>query len=108
MNRLLMKVDIALFTLLILIEDVFAATGQSHSLGHAANTLMGPVGAIISMLRAVCIICGLGLLMGAVSKYNDHRHNRQQTTLPTIFMMIIAGIALILLAFIPLMNVKTD
>lgn len=98
---------VALFVILIFLENAFAETGQSHSLGHVANNLMGPVGAIISMLRAVCIISGIGLLLGATQKYSDHRHNRQQTTLPTVFMMIVAGAALILVAFAPLMNVKT-
>ena len=107
MSRVLIKGGITLYTILIFIEDALAR-GQSHSLGHVANNLMGPVGAIISMLRAVCIISGIGLLLGAMTKYSDHRQNRQQTTLPTIFMMIVAGAALIIVAFIPLMNVKTE
>lgn len=81
---------------------------EAHSMGDAAHNLLGPIGAIISMVRAICIITGLGLVLGSMVKYSDHRNNRQQTTLTTVLVMIVAGALLITLAFIPLMNVQVD
>ncbi len=108
MNRLLIRVSIALLPIMLFAHGAMGYEPQGHSMGHAAHNLLGPLGAIISMVRAICIITGLGLLLGSMVKYSDHRNNRQQTTLTTIFVMIVAGAALMTLAFIPLMNVKVD
>jgi len=108
MKRHLLRCGIALLPILFFAHGAMGYEPQGHSLGHVANNLLGPVGAIISMVRAICIITGLGLLMGSMVKYSDHRNNRQQTTLTTIFVMVVAGASLITLAFIPLMNVQVD
>ena len=108
MKKHLLSCCIALVPILFFAHGAMGYEPQGHSMGHAASNLLGPVGAIISMVRAICIITGIGLFMGSMAKYSDHRNNRQQTTLTTVVVMIVAGASLITLAFIPLMNVRVN
>ncbi|MDQ2993665.1 MAG: hypothetical protein M3R00_01790 [Pseudomonadota bacterium] len=106
MNRILYYLGFAGFALLCCSNCAVAETTASQSYGGIAQNLLGPVGAIISIVRAICIISGTGLLIGSLIRFSDYRKNPIEITLPTVVTMFAAGCGLILLAFIPLMGVK--
>lgn len=86
------------FISVLLISTVVLADG---SYGEIADSLMGPVKGLISMLDSISIICGIGMIMGSFFKYLSYRKNSSQTTIGTPIVMFLAGVGLVLLGLLP-------
>ncbi len=86
--------------LLALPQWVFAR--RSQSLGGIAKNLDQPIQGVIGLIQTICLIAGIGLLIGSVIKYMQHRKNPVEVTLGTVFTLLLVGLALIALTFIPL------
>lgn len=105
MNSIQRYIGIICFTLFCM--DYACGAQTQQSVGQIAENLTGPVDAIISLVRAICVISGLGLVMGSLVKFSDHRKNPQEITLGMVFMIFLAGMSLLAVAFIPSLVPKT-
>jgi intracellular multiplication protein IcmD len=75
---------------------------MDQSFGEIASNLFGNVLDIRGIVRAICIITGAALVLGSIFQYKKHRNNPSEVPLSTPIMTLLAGLALIALAFIPL------
>ena len=83
------------------VNSAFAINPSSPSLGGVANNMLDPVIGIISIVRAISIIAGIGMVLSSFAKFADHRRNRQEISLVTVFTIFVAGSCLIGVGFIP-------
>jgi type IV secretory pathway VirB2 component (pilin) len=94
-----------LFCLLFLcfFDSAFAAypNATGPSVGDVAQNLIGPLTGIISMVRAICIIAGIGMVLSSFVKFGDHRRNRHEVTLALVITLFVAGACMIGLGFVP-------
>lgn len=70
------------------------------SYGDIAFSMMGPVDAIIYLLQVGCILCGVGMLVGAFFKFGAWRRNPVEVTVGVPVVMVIAGLALVVLGYL--------
>jgi len=90
--------------LLCFVESAFAVyyhQAPSPSMGDVAHNILGPLTGVISIVRAICIICGIGFILSSFVKFGDHRRNRHEVTLPLVITIFVAGCCLVGLGFIP-------
>lgn len=80
--------------------NISAAGHQSF--GDVASNLYEPLSIVINLVRAISVVCGAGLLLGSVLKYLEYRKNPVAVRLSTALFMVIFGVSLILIEFIPL------
>lgn len=86
------------------VESAFAAYYQqtsNPSVGDVAQNMLGPLTGVISIVRAICIICGIGFILSSFVKFGDHRRNRVEVTLPLVITIFVTGCCLVGLGFIP-------
>lgn len=86
------------------VDSAFALQRRAPSIGNVADNLYGPMTAIISIVRAISITAGVGLVLASFAKFGDHRRNRHEVTLALVITMFVSGVCLILVGFIPFMN----
>ncbi len=94
-NRWQLMILLAFFAL-----DAFA----TPSLGQAANNLLGPTVGLGKILNAICMVSGIGFLLGAIVQYKYHRENPQQVRLSTPITFLILGFALMSIPFVSMMS----
>lgn len=83
------------------VDSVFALSHRGPSYGDVFDNILGPLTGVISIVRAICIIAGIGMVLSSIVKFNDHRKNRHEVTLALVLTMFVAGSCLIGLSFIP-------
>ena len=83
------------------IDGAFAVSSSSPSIGGVANNMLGPMTGIISIVRAIAITAGIGMVLSSISKFADHRRNRHEMSLATVLTVFVTGACLIGVGFIP-------
>lgn len=86
----------------ILLSTFFSCNLSAQSLGDVAANIYEPVSVIISLVKAVSLICGTGLMLGGILRYFDYRRNPVAVRLSMVLFMFIFGGALIIVGLIPL------
>jgi Ca2+/H+ antiporter len=91
--------------LLILFGTYFLAVTclaqSSQSLGGAIGNVLQPLGMLGQLIKVVCIIAGVGMLVGSLVRYKRHRQNPVEAPLSSCIMLFLTGLALLALALIP-------
>jgi len=82
--------------------DALADSGGGFSLGDVANNLMSLEGNVNSFINAVVILTGTGLIAGSLLQFRSHWKNPVQTGLGKPIALLLLGVALFVLAFIPM------
>lgn len=90
--------------LILLVFFINTALADAISLGDAANWLMGPVNGLGKVFGYMCLIGGIGMILGAFLQYRAHRENPSQVRLSTPVFLLIVGIILIILPYIGLLS----
>ena len=105
--NILLKCQIRLFFILlfnfILVNIALAAKESALSLGQVAQNLMEPVDVLSSFVITACFAIGGAFLFTAVIKYFEHRRSPLMVPISTVIFLLIAGILLMLLPFLPLL-----
>ncbi len=78
------------------------ACAESAGFGSIAQGINEPLTVLIQFVRIVCIVTGVGLIVGGFVKYKQHRDNPVEVPLSSCIFLVLGGIALIVLTFIPL------
>jgi intracellular multiplication protein IcmD len=73
----------------------------SKDLGSIALQITAPVQQATHLLQIICILCGIALSMSSLLKYKAHRNNPQEVPFSTPIMLLLFGLGLLALAFIP-------
>jgi len=88
---------------LVFIICIFLITStyaDSLSLGDMADWVMGPVNGLGKVLGYICLIGGIGMILGAFLQYKAHRDNPSQVRLTTPVFLLVVGVILIILPFV--------
>jgi hypothetical protein len=75
---------------------------QSKSWSEGANDILQAEKYINKFIKAVCIMSGVGLIVSSVAKIARYRQNSVETRLSHIVVSLLLGIALLLIALIPM------
>ena len=76
--------------------------GHSEGLGRVAQNVVGVEQAAQSFLQFLCVVTGIGLLLGSLVQFKSHRKNPVSTRLSKPIAMVLLGLALTFIAFIPM------
>lgn len=85
---------------LTFVEKASASTDQG--LGDVFSNLVGIGMSAHDIIRTVCILTGVGMLLGTIVQFAKYRRNPIETRLSLIILNFIIGICLIGLAFVPM------
>ena len=99
MNRLA-KISILLFLFMI----AGGAMADVVTVGDASQWLMGPINGLGKVFGYMCLVGGIGMILGAFLQYRAHRDNPSQVRLGTPVFLLIVGIILIILPYIGLLT----
>lgn len=91
-----------ILTFCILLSTFYCCNLSAQAIGEVAANIYQPVSVIISLVKAVSIICGSGLMLGGILRFFDYRRNPVAVRLSTVVFMFIFGAALIIVGLIPL------
>jgi len=98
---MLMK-KIIQFRWLLLIFLFLSIPAVAQSIGDVAGALFGGGMEITSIIRTICIIAGVALIFASLLQYKKHRNNPIEVPISTVLLSLIAGLALLALAFVPI------
>lgn len=70
--------------------------------GGIAKNIHQPVSGVIEIVKSIVLVVGIGMLVGALIKYKQHRSNPVEVTIGSVITLLLAGLALIGLTFIPM------
>jgi len=87
---------------IVLAVVAFAEQAWAESLTNIAANIIAPIIGVTEIVHVICTIAGVGVLAGALVKFSQHRRNPNEVPISTPFIMILLGIALITIIFIPL------
>ncbi len=90
------------FIICILLSTVYSCNVVAQGIGEVAANIYQPVTVIISLVKAVGVICGSGLMLGGVLRYFDYRRNPVAVRLSMVLFMFIFGMALIIVGLLPM------
>lgn len=76
--------------------------GHSEGLSRVAQNVVGLEQAAQSFLQFLCVVTGTGLLIGSFIHFKSYRKNPISTRLSKPITMLLLGLALALIAFIPM------
>lgn len=90
------------FFLTLVLSILMITQGQADgmSLGDMANWAMGPVNGLGKIFGYICLIGGIGMILGSFLQYRAHRENPSQIRLSTPIFLMVVGLVLIVLPFI--------
>lgn len=77
-------------------------TSFGLDVGGISSNLFSAVVGIRKIIHVLCLLTGTGLIMGAFVRYQTHRKNPVVAPLSAVFALLIAGIVVISLIFIPI------
>lgn len=84
-------------------ENTYAYVGTpSQSLGGVAHNLLDAERSLQSFIQFVCLMTGVGLLIASIGMFKKHWQNPAEVALSRPVAMVILGVALVVLAFIPM------
>lgn len=89
-------------SIFILLSTIFSSNVAAQAIGEVASNIYQPVTVIISLVKAVSIICGSGLILGGILRYFDYRKNPVAVRPSMVIFMFIFGIALIIVGLLPM------
>ncbi len=89
----------------IVLSSVYSCNVNAQGFGEVAANIYEPVSMVIHLVRGVSIISGAGLVIGSILRYIEYRRNPVAVRLSAVIFMLLFGIALIIVGFIP-MNLK--
>jgi intracellular multiplication protein IcmD len=88
----------SLIVIILLTTIGYCYAGEGF--GQFADNALGPVQGMGRILSDICLVGGIGMLLGAVLQYKAHRDNPSQVRLTTPIFLLVIGIAMVLLPFI--------
>jgi hypothetical protein len=91
------KLMIAIFISALLLTKSYA---DGWSLGEMADWAMGPVNGLGKIFGYICLIGGIGMILGAFLQYQAHRENPSQIRLSTPVFLLVVGLILLILPFV--------
>ncbi|QLH42538.1 MAG: hypothetical protein HWD59_07320 [Coxiellaceae bacterium] len=74
----------------------------AESLTSVVHGLDTSVRTITKMVQVICVVIGVGLTLGALIRFKSHRDNPEEISLMSCIFMLIGGLALIALYFLPM------
>ena len=83
-----------------------ALARPNTDLGGIAKNLNAPLKGVTSIMLSICLVAGVGLVVGGLIRYLQHRKNPVEATLGSCIALLLAGLALIALTFAPLPNTR--
>lgn len=91
-----------LIKLIGLLALSFTATRAfaTASLGEVAENILGPTAYLTQFIVFGCYILGVGLILGSVVQYRNHRQNPKLVPLTTPVLLLLLGIVLLVLPYI--------
>jgi hypothetical protein len=92
--------NIAVIVFAIILPSLSFAEGGS--IGDVAENLVQGELTIRDVIQDICIITGVAFILGSLIQYRKHRQNPSEVTLSTVFVNLIIGILVLLMAFIPI------
>ena len=78
------------------------ASRRKGGFGKIAQNIQQPVTGVIEIVKGICLVVGIGMLVGALIQYKTHRQNPVEVTMGSVITLLLAGLALIGLTFIPM------
>lgn len=93
---------ISSFLCFFLVTNVLAASYET--IGEASSNLLGVAFGVKMIVRAMFIIAGTAFIMGSIYQYRKYRVNSIEHRLSTVIVLFILGVALMILAFIPMIT----
>lgn len=91
-----------LVSLMVMLITHPSIASSTENLGVVVNEIAQPLDSVASLVHIVCIVTGAGLMMAAFIRYLQHRRNPIEATLSSVFALLFTGIAVLILAFIPM------
>jgi len=91
------KLSLLVFLIMLSITNTYA---DSLSLGDMADWVMGPVNGLGKVFGYICLIGGIGMILGSFLQYKAHRENPSQVRLTTPVFLLVVGIILLLIPFV--------
>lgn len=88
------------FALLFLFPAIVFAVGET-GIGAVAGNLMAPVTLFSDFVNTGCLVIGVGFLFASIIKYVEHRRSPLMVPISTVIFLLIAGIILVCLPFLP-------
>lgn len=92
--------NIVKFASLFLFPGIIFAYGGT-GLGGVAGNMMEPVTLFSDFVDTGCLVIGLGFLFASIIKYVEHRRSPLMVPISTVVFLLIAGIILLILPFLP-------
>ncbi len=74
--------------------------GQASNIGDASRNISSALNSVTDLVLTVLILTGIGFLVAALFKWDQHRKNPQQITISQVLVMIIMGVVMIGVPFI--------
>ena len=100
------KLALIVFLSVLWVTNTYA---DSLSVGDMADWVMGPINGLGKVFGYICLIGGIGMILGSFLQYKAHRENPSQVRLTTPVFLFIMGVLLILLPFVGvLVGYKAD
>jgi hypothetical protein len=86
----------------ILFISSFSLSAFAEDIGNLARDLGGTAFLGAEIIHIILILLGLGLIAGGLIRLRERRMNPEEYTWSSILLLIIFGLALIAIAFIPM------
>lgn len=80
------------------------AWAANTGIGGLASSAMSPVQFTTDFIGTGCLVIGVGFIFASIVKYIEHRRSPLMVSLTTVVFLLIAGIILVLLPFLPLLT----
>jgi Ca2+/H+ antiporter len=90
------------FKWLLLIFLFISLPAFAKTIGDIAGALFGGGMEISSIIQTICIITGVALIFASLLQYKKHRNNPTEVPISTVLLTLLAGLALLALAFVPI------
>ena len=81
----------------ILWSGFITVSVHTVTLGQLSENAMGPVAGLGKIMNYICLVAGIGFLLGAIIQYKYHRDNPQQVRLSTPILLLVLGLSLVAL-----------
>lgn len=79
----------------------FALPASSVNVGDFSDTLFGVAVSVTNLIKFLSFICGTLLVFFSIQQYGRYKRNPVETTISTVIITLVIGLALIALTFVP-------
>lgn len=79
----------------------FTQASYAAGIGEMAESLLGPLGYLTSIVNKICYVIGFTLIVGSGMQYKRYRDNPTEVRLGQVLMLLIFGIIVVILPLIP-------